>query len=89
MWYDRVEVNEERNCGCFVWIREDQGLGIQDFIYVKDWKGCYMKEGLDIFLMVFRGRIRINRKRGVIQYTEELFEVQFLKMEYFVLGGGF
>lgn len=89
MWYDRVEVNEERNCGCSAWTREDQGLGIQDFTYVKDWKGCYMKEGLDIFLMASRGRTRINGKRGVTQHTEELSEAQLSKMEHPASGGGF
>lgn len=36
------------------------GIGVYDFNYVKDGKGCYMKEGLDIFLMASRGKMRIN-----------------------------
>lgn len=60
MWGDRVEVNKERNYGCSAWTTEGQGLGIHDFSYMKDWNGCYKKEGLDIFVMASRGRNRVN-----------------------------
>lgn len=55
MWYARGEANGERNYGCSAWTRGDQGLGIHDFNYMKDWNGCCKKEGLDIFLMVSKG----------------------------------